>query len=131
MGEQDCVAPAYLIRLTHYWGPGGSEGLSGVHMPHSDPTLAYAWLIPLFPLLGFFINGVLGPLTGKPLPKALAGGLATAAVFASFAVACALFQHVTGAAEGAKQATVYLMPWLNVPTDSQGMPCVSMSTLSC
>ena len=88
---------------------------------HSDPTLLYAWLIPLFPLLGFFINGVIGPLTGKPLPKAFAGGLATVAVFASFAIACALFQHVAGAAAGAKQATVYLAPWLNVPTDPQGI----------
>ena len=88
-------------------------------MPHSE--LWYAWLIPAFPLLGFLINGVLGPLTGKPLPKKLAGFIGTAAIFASFAVACSLFQYVTSAAEGAKQATVYLAPWLNVPTDPQGI----------
>ena len=90
-------------------------------MPHSDSSLFYAWLIPLFPLLGFLINGVLGPLTGKPLPKIVAGIIGTGAVFASFVVACMLFQHVLGAAEGAKQATVYLAPWLNVPTDPQGI----------
>jgi len=91
-------------------------------MPHSDHTLFYAWLIPLFPLVGFLINGVLAPLlTGKPLPKALAGGLATALVFGSFAVACLLFQHVQAADAAHKQATVYLTHWLSIPTDPQGI----------
>ena len=90
-------------------------------MPHSDPSLIYAWLIPLFPLIGFLINGLLGPITGKPLPKVVAGSIATAAVFASFIVACALFQHVTSAPEGQKQATVFLAPWLFVPTDPNGI----------
>ncbi len=88
-------------------------------MPHS--ALLYAWLIPLFPLLGFVINGVLGPLTGKPLPKLVAGTIGTVAVFASFAVAVLLFLHVMGAPEGAKQTTVYLMPWLHVAADPQGI----------
>jgi len=82
---------------------------------HSDNTLLYAWLIPLFPLLGFFINGVLGPLIGKPFPKVFAGSLATVAVFASFAVAISLFLHVLAADEAHKQATVFLAPWLHVP----------------
>ncbi len=86
-------------------------------MPHSDQSLLYAWLIPLFPLLGFLLNG----LFGARLPKAVSGGLATLAVFGSFAVACALFQHVTGADAAHKQATVYLAPWLSVPTDPQGI----------
>ena len=84
-------------------------------MTHSDSSLFYAWLIPLFPLLGFLINGVLGPLTGKPLPKIVAGTIGTLAVFASFAVAVLLFLHVTGAPEGHKLSTVYLAPWLNIP----------------
>ena len=87
---------------------------------HSDPALLYAWLIPLFPLIGFLINGFLGPLTGKPLPKVVAGGLATLAVFASFGVAIALFLHVLGADAAHKQATVYLAPWLNVLADPNG-----------
>jgi len=85
-------------------------------MPHSDPTLLYAWLIPLFPLVGFLINGFLSPVAGKPLPKPLAGGLATLAVFASFAVAVMLFLHVTAADAAHKQATVFLAPWLHVPS---------------
>ena len=89
-------------------------------MTHSD-SLFYAWLIPLFPLVGFLINGVFGPLTGKPLPKIVAGVIGTVAVFASFVVAVMLFMHVTGAPEGQKQATVYLAPWMNIPTDAQGI----------
>lgn len=75
-----------------------------------ENPLWYAWLIPLFPLVGFMINGVLGPLTGKPLPKIVAGTIGTVAVFASFAVAVLLFLHVTSAPEGHKLATVYLAP---------------------
>lgn len=87
---------------------------------HSDPALLYAWLIPLFPLIGFLINGFLGPLTGKPLPKAVAGGLATVAVFASFGVAITLFLHVLAADEAHKQATVYLAHWMTVSPDPNG-----------
>ena len=90
-------------------------------MPHSDPSLFYAWLIPLFPLVGFFINGVIGPLFGKPLPKLFAGSVATVAVFASFVAAVMLFLHVTSADAAHKLSTVYLAPWLNVPTDPQGI----------
>jgi NADH-quinone oxidoreductase subunit L len=86
-----------------------------------DSPLWYAWLIPLFPLIGFLINGVLGPLTGKPLPKAVAGAIGTVAVFASFAVACLLFMHVTSADAAHKISTVYLAPWMNLPTDAQGI----------
>ena len=85
-----------------------------------ENPLWYAWLIPLFPLVGFMINGVLGPLTGKPLPKIVAGTIGTIAVFASFAVAVLLFLHVTSAPEGHKLATVYLAPWLNIPNVVQG-----------
>ncbi len=90
-------------------------------MPHSDSSLYYAWLIPLFPLIGFLINGVLGPLTGKLLPKIVAGSLGTIAVFASFVVAVMLFLHVTSADAAHKMATVYLAPWLSLPTDPQGI----------
>ena len=81
----------------------------------------YAWLIPLFPLVGFLINGVLGPLIGKPLPKVVAGTIGTLAVFASFAVAVLLFLHVTGADAAHKLSVVYLAPWMSVPTDMQGI----------
>ena len=39
------------------------------------------WLIPIFPLLGFLLNGILG----KRLPKAVISVIAVASVAASFA----------------------------------------------
>ena len=86
-------------------------------MPHSDQTLSYAWLIPLFPLVGFLINGLLG----TKLPKLASGAIGTLAVFLSFAVAVRLFMVVTAADEAHRQLTVYLAPWLNVPTDPNGI----------
>ncbi len=86
-------------------------------MPHSDQTLLYAWLIPLFPLIGFLING----LMGTKLPKLVSGVIGTVAVFSSFAVAVRLFMVVTAADEAHRQITVYLAPWLNVPTDPNGI----------
>ena len=90
-------------------------------MSHSDPSLWYAWLIPLFPLIGFLINGVLSPLF-KINVKAVSGWLATAMVFASFAVAVSLFIHITQAPEGQRQVTTYLAPWFNVTGDPSGIP---------
>jgi NADH-quinone oxidoreductase subunit L len=50
----------------------------------------YVWLIPLFPLIGVVINGLFGK---KIKNEAVIGGIATAAVFGSFLVACGiLFQ---------------------------------------
>ena len=86
-------------------------------MPHSAQTLSYAWLIPLFPLVGFLINGLLG----TKLPKLASGVIGTLAVFLSFAVAVRLFMVVTAADEAHRQLTVYLAPWLNVPTDPNGI----------
>ena len=86
-------------------------------MAHIDPSLSYAWLIPAFPLLGFLINGFLG----FRLPKRLSGGLATLAVFGSFAVAVSLFLHVTGQPQDARQIVVPGLSWLTVPDDPQGI----------
>ncbi|MDX1777490.1 MAG: hypothetical protein R3339_01275, partial [Thermodesulfobacteriota bacterium] len=47
----------------------------------------YVWLIPLFPLLGAFINGIVG----IRFPKSLVGFIGSTAIFLSFLVACAIF----------------------------------------
>ena len=44
-------------------------------------------LIPLFPLAGFVINACFG----RRLPKSISGGLACAAMIASFAVSVVFF----------------------------------------
>ena len=87
-------------------------------MSHTDPNLTYAWLIPIFPLFGFLVNGFLG----FKLPKAVSGGLATLAVFGSFAVAVSLFLHITGLPADARQLVVPGLSWMSVPTDPQGIP---------
>ena len=47
----------------------------------------YVWLIPLFPLIGFCING----LVGKSLPKGVVGAIGASAVGLSFLVTVAIF----------------------------------------
>jgi len=46
------------------------------------------WLIPLFPLIGFLINGLLGK---KIKNETVIGGIASLAVFGSFIVSCKTF----------------------------------------
>ena len=45
------------------------------------------WLIPLFPLIGFLINGLFGK---KIKNEALIGGIGTLAIFGSFIVSCGM-----------------------------------------
>ena len=92
-------------------------------MSHNDQSLMYAWLIPTFPLLGYLLNAVLG----QRVSKVVTGTIATAAVFASFVVAVALFLHVTGADAAHKQATVFLAPWLSAPANPQGVSAFSVN----
>lgn len=75
----------------------------------SDPYI-YAWLIPLFPLVGFLLNGLFGGTLKK-----VSGVIATVMVFLSFGVSCYLFSVLTGNNETVRQHTVYLAPWLVVP----------------
>ena len=57
----------------------------------------YIWLIPLIPLIGFFING----LGRNSLPKSLIAFIGSGAVLASFILAILVFLNVpTG--EGAQ-----------------------------
>ncbi len=49
-------------------------------------------LIPLFPLIGFLINGI----GFRRIPKGLAGGIATVAVLASFLTSIYLFSYFLG-----------------------------------
>jgi NADH-quinone oxidoreductase subunit L len=68
-----------------------------------------AWLIPLFPLVGFLINGFIG----STLPKNVSGAIGTGAVFASFIVAVGVFFGVQ--ADPSVHHTVYLATWFSIP----------------
>ena len=47
----------------------------------------YIWLIPVFPAIGFLVNGFLG----RKLPRALVSWIACLALFASFVVSALVF----------------------------------------
>jgi NADH-quinone oxidoreductase subunit L len=57
----------------------------------NEPTLIFlGLLIPLFPLVGFLVNGLLG----KFLPKGSSGWIGSAVVLASFVCTLLLFRHI-------------------------------------
>lgn len=76
--------------------------------------IKFAALIPLFPLLGWAING----LFGKKLSKSLSGIIASSAVFISFVFSVLMFVEISNAVQ--KSATVKVFEWisagnLNIP----------------
>ena len=70
------------------------------------------WLIPAFPLAGFLTILLLGRRLGDPK----AGYLATAAVFASFAVAAAIYFDLVSQPEAERETVVTLFSWVPVGT---------------
>ena len=64
-------------------------------------------LVPLFPLIGFVING----LFGKKLSKGLSGGIACGAVLASFAISLLAFFELN--ASGQKIFTINVFDWIS------------------
>ncbi|CAH2032214.1 NADH-quinone oxidoreductase subunit L [Trichlorobacter ammonificans] len=67
------------------------------------------WLIPLFPLIGFLINGLLGK---KIKNETVIGGIATLAVFASFIVSCKTFLGLISLPENGRVVDVKLFTWI-------------------
>ncbi len=67
-------------------------------------------LIPLFPLLGFLINGFFG----KKIGKSLSGLIASVSVLASFIVSILIFIELGGSEE--KSHIVNLFSWINSDT---------------
>lgn len=61
-------------------------------------------LIPLFPLIGFIINGVFG----KYIPKSISGWIATSAIFASFVFAVSVFTKLNAT----DSITIELFDWI-------------------
>jgi NADH-quinone oxidoreductase subunit L len=61
-------------------------------------------LIPLFPLIGFLINGIIG----KYLPKALTGWIATVAILASFITTLYVFMNL----DAGNAVTIDLFQWI-------------------
>lgn len=64
-------------------------------------------LIPLFPLIGFLINGFFG----KKISKGLSGGIASLSIFASFIVSVLVFLELQGLSQ--KENVVNVFSWIN------------------
>ncbi len=67
-------------------------------------------LIPLFPLIGFLINGFFG----KKISKGLSGSIASVSILASFVVSVLVFVELQGSAQ--KQHIVNVFSWINSGT---------------
>ncbi len=67
------------------------------------------WLIPLFPAVGFVING----LFGKRLPKSVVGVIASGAAFISFIFAAGAVFQLLQLEPGHRVHTVRLYEWIN------------------
>ncbi len=78
-------------------------------MEHADFALLLG-LVPLFPLLGFLFNG----LVGRRVPLALSGGVATLAIGASFVSSVLLFFRLTELEPAARHIVIDYGPWLHV-----------------
>jgi NADH-quinone oxidoreductase subunit L len=69
-----------------------------------------AALIPLFPLIGFLLNGFFG----KKISKGLSGAIASVSVLASFVVSLLIFMELQGASE--KSHIIHIFSWINSDT---------------
>lgn len=68
------------------------------------------WLIPLFPLIGFLINGLFGK---KIKNEAVIGGIGTLAIFCSFLVSCGILMQMIGTDPEHRVFEKVVFPWIH------------------
>jgi NADH-quinone oxidoreductase subunit L len=83
-----------------------------------EQILNYIWLIPLFPLLGFLIIGLLGRTFFKGKTELVPAIIGCSSVFLAFVVSVlsviALFRYVEPNAEGSRVFTRELFTWIEM-----------------
>ncbi len=72
----------------------------------------YVWLIPLFPFLGFLVNGLLG----KSLPKGVVGTIGSLAVGLSFLVTVSIFWQYLSLPVDARPVEKVVFTWISSGT---------------
>jgi NADH-quinone oxidoreductase subunit L len=70
--------------------------------------IPYVWLIPVFPLVGFLINGLLG----KSMSKGRVGAIGTLAVGLSFALTVAIFYEYLRLPAASRPVEVTAFTWI-------------------
>ena len=68
------------------------------------------WLIPLFPLIGFLINGLFGK---KIKNEAVIGAIGTLMIFLSFLVSCGILMQMIGLPAEQRVFEKVLFPWIH------------------
>ena len=68
------------------------------------------WLIPLFPLIGFLINGFFGK---KIKNEAVIGGIGTLMIFLSFVVSCGILMQMIGLPPEQRVFEKVMFPWIH------------------
>jgi NADH-quinone oxidoreductase subunit L len=68
------------------------------------------WLIPLFPLIGFLINGLFGK---KIKNEAVIGGIGTLMIFLSFLVSCGILMQMIGLPPEQRTFEKVIFPWIH------------------
>ncbi|MBT1072356.1 NADH-quinone oxidoreductase subunit L [Pelotalea chapellei] len=68
------------------------------------------WLIPLFPLIGFLINGFFGK---KIKNEAVIGGIGTLMIFLSFIVSCGILMQMIGLPAEQRVFEKVVFPWIH------------------
>src|SRR6185369_8965802 len=71
------------------------------------------WLIPLFPLIGFLINGLFGK---KIKNEAIIGTIGTAAIAASFVVSCGILMDLVGRPAEQRVFEKVVFTWIQAGT---------------
>ena len=71
------------------------------------------WLIPLFPLIGFLINGLLGK---KIKNEKVIGSIGAFAVFCSFIVSVMTFSKLIGLPEAERSVNIKIFTWMTSGT---------------
>jgi NADH-quinone oxidoreductase subunit L len=73
----------------------------------------YIWLIPLFPLLGAFVNATVGYWIQKRLGRVANGVIANATVWASFALSAFFFAALSSLPEGGRALQDRVYTWIS------------------